>query len=599
MAIRTPRPLRRTLLGLGAWLTLALRTAGPVAAAPPDSATLALQARAVLKTYCHRCHHGPGSDGGGDFDVLRAETLTAPRGEDKPYIVPGKPADSFLYQRLALRKQGKGDMPPKAILVRPTDADKEAVRTWIEAGAPPFPTKEPRKFISTRDVLTALRDDLRSADREDVPYLRYFSLTHLYNNPAVPEADLYVYRAALSKAINSLSWKHRIVLPRAVDREQTLFAVDIRKLDWDRDNLWYEIMQAYPYGLRYRNHPDPTLQKLDEDITERTGCELPLVRADWFVATATRPPLYHRLLRLPASATELERQLDVDVRANFLRDELARAAFAQSGVSGQNRLVERHDARYGAYWKSYDFKVDNPLSNLTQLPLGPRFHANPFADQAFEQDGGEIIFNLPNGLQGYLLINGKDQRIDKGPIEVVGDSQKTSGTNEIITGVSCMACHDRGVKPFRDQVRDGTAVLGEARRKVRRLYPESQVMDAMLREDTDRFLVAERKATTPFLAPVGAGPETHAAEPIGEIARLYRLVDLDLRAAACELDVADPRDLKVLIQGSKRLREEGLAPLLREGGTIKRADWERVGATSLMQRVAREIEAGSPFNVSR
>ena len=28
------------------------------------------------------------------------------------------------------------------------------------------------------------------------------------------------------------------------------------------------------------------------------------------------------------------------------------------------------------------------------------------------QDGGELIFDLPNGLQGYMLVNNKDERIE-------------------------------------------------------------------------------------------------------------------------------------------------------------------------------------------
>jgi serine/threonine-protein kinase len=297
----------------------------------------------------------------------------------------------------------------------------------------------------------------------------------------------------------------------------------------------------------------------------------------------------------------LERLLDVDVQANFDRAELARAGFAQSGVSGQNRLVERHTARYGAYWKSYDFKEDNPRGNLPRLPLGPEFAGNPFAEQAFKEDGGEIIFNLPNGLQGYLLVNGKDERIDVGPIEVVSDSLKTSGTAAVVTGISCMACHKHGMIPFKDQVREGTAVAGNARRKVERLYPPAKEMDEKVKEDEERFLRALEKATGSFLR-VGADrdrPFKDFAEPVGEIGRLYRLIDLDLAAAACELGVDKPDDLKALITGSKKLRELGLAPLLQEGGAVKRADWERVGATSLMQRAAREIDRGTPFTVTR
>src|SRR5262249_27321672 len=159
----------------------------------------------------------------------------------------------------------------------------------------------------------------------------------------------------LAKVVNSLSWKARVVVPEAVDKAGTLFAVDVRDLDWDRADLWKRVIDAYPYGLRFGSHPDRDLKELDHDIVELSKSDLPWVRADWFVATAGRPPLYHDLLQLPKTARELEDKLGVKMEEDFRRDKLARAGFARSGVSGQNRLVERHDALYGAYWKSYDF----------------------------------------------------------------------------------------------------------------------------------------------------------------------------------------------------------------------------------------------------
>jgi serine/threonine-protein kinase len=414
-----------------------------------------------------------------------------------------------------------------------------------------------------------------------------------------------LHRAALAKALNSLSWKARIVRPEAVDAQQTIFALDVRDLDWDRGNLWQELMKAYPYGLKYRNHPDPALQRLSDEIEALTGCDMPLVRSDWFVATATRPPLYHTLLRLPTDAKELEKQLDVDIAANFKEptpQRIARGAMHKSGVSGQNRLVERHSAKHGAYWKSYDFLPGRARSRLTRFPLGPLnlFDAgkHPFPSQAFEHDGGELIFNLPNGLQAYLLINGKDQRIDEGPIAVVGDEQKTAGTAAIVTGVSCMSCHKHGMISFKDVVRDSNSVFGQAERMVKLLYPEKSKMDELVREDEDRFMAALEKTISPFLR-VGDDkqkPIREFPEPVGEVARLHRLGYLDLKTAALELDLEDPEVIRTTV-GETKLKRLGLDALLR-GGVIGRLDWEAVDGVSLMQELARELRC-TPFAVPR
>jgi serine/threonine-protein kinase len=494
----------------------------------------------------------------------------------------------------------RGAMPPRKERERPADAEKAILKTWIEAGAPDFPVGESRPIVSTKAVLRAIRDHLRGTREVDRPYLRYFTLAHLHNQPRVTEADLNVQRAALSKALNSLSQKPAVVLPEVVGKSsQTVLVVDIRKLGWDRQNLWREVLRVYPYGLRYLNSRDEDLHQLEEDLGQLAQRELVYVRADWFVATATRPPLYHTLLRLPANARDLERELGVSVEDNFRSDSLARAGLAKSGVSGQNRLVERHEAAGGGYyWKSYDFRPRRPRSFLTRFPLGPALPEHPFPRQAFEHDGGEIIFSLPNGLQGYLLVDGKDNRIDEGPTAVVSDSLKTSGTAAIVTGTSCMACHKNGLIPFTDQVRNGTAIEGDARRKVERLYPPAEEMSGKFKADEERYLAALQKAVGPFLL-VGADkdrPIRELPEPVGEVARTYALVDLGATEAALELGLEKLDSLPDLIRALPKLRRLGLGPLA-SGGLVKREEWEVIDGVSLFQEAARELGLGTPYLV--
>jgi Planctomycete cytochrome C len=583
--------MRRFVLTLA--LAVGLGTLAPAARAADDPKELAVKAGGIFKQYCYRCHHGDGLTEG-DFNVLKVKTLTEKLGDaPKPLIVRGKSSESYLY----VEKLSKKKMPPEEITLRPNDDEIDVIKRWIDAGAPEVPAVVKREFVSQKAVLTAIRDHLRAADKDEAPYLRFFTLTHLYNNPNVPNTDLPLYRAALSKAINSLSWKPDIVVPQAIDKEQTVFVVDVRDLDWDRDNLWRTILKHYPYGLNYSNVAE--LSKLQDDISERTSCELAYIRADWFIATATRPPLYHTLLRLPKTVGELEAKLNVYAEDDFLHAKLQRAGFIKSGVSEQNRLVERHAASYGSYWKSFDFKKDNDRGNLLRFPLGPDFKKNQYHDQAFVQDGGEMIFHLPNQMMGYFLVDGQDKRIDVGPIAVVSDPLKTSGTNEIVTGLSCMACHKQGVFPLpKDAVRDGKAVFGDAQKKVQRLYPESEQMAKYTKRDTDRFVRALEEATGPFLK-VGADekkPITEFNEPIGEIARLYRNVDLDLAMVAYELDLENPKDLVTKL-GEKKLKDLELGTLLREKGVIKRAEWEGGRGTSRLQKTATALEHGSPRTV--
>ena len=305
---------------------------------------------------------------------------------------------------------------------------------------------------------------------------------------------------------------------------------------------------------------------------------------------------------MPNTAPELEARLSVHVAENFLRDKLARAGFNKSGVSNQNRLIERHESNYGGYWKSYDFKREDGQSRLAGFPLGPlnlfeghsRVRSHPFPDQTFQQDGGEIIFNLPNGLQGYLLVNGKDQTIPEGPSEVVRDSAEIAGRGPlIVNGLACMGCHNRGMKKnFREDVRDGTGLRGDPLDKVRRLYPTPGRMKKLLEADESLFLEAMEKACGPFVKieedknkPIG-----DFSEPISAIASPFLKKQLSLEEGARELG-ADSKEILGIIKGNSSLRKL-FGPWI-SGGAISRRNWETFeGLESPFQNLAQQLQVG-------
>jgi serine/threonine-protein kinase len=550
---------------------------------------LASAAKAVLEKNCARCHANGQAEGGFGF-VLDAKQLV-----ERKKVIAGNSTKSRLFKKVQ-----SGEMPPEDEKPRPTAEDIAALKAWIEAGAPAFTaTNGRRPFLSEVSALALVRDHLRNLPAPSgQQFQRYFTLTHLHNNPSVSDEDLRWQRAALAKVVNSLSWRPGIVVPKALDKDETVFAVDLRDLDWDRRRVWDEVSKHYPYGLKLDGQRDEQTRSVSTEVYRLSGTDLPVLRADWFVAAATRPPLYHTILDLPDNDAKLEQFLRVDAKENFLRDKLARAAFAKSGVSSQNRLIERHDGAYGAYWKSYDFKSNDGTANLFRFPLGPAFKDNPFADQAFVQAGGELIFNLPNGLQAYLLVDGKGQRIDEGPTEVVSDTNKSSGTVAIVNGLSCMVCHKHGMirEGFKDELRNGAGVAGAARDKVQRLHRSPDDFTALLKDDESRFLTALDRAAGRFLK---VGPDKDkdirefTDEPVGRVVRAYHR-DLTLQDAATELGLADTQGLATSIAGNNRLRELGLGALAN-GGTLKREAWSSVKQRlSPFQRAALELDRGSP-----
>ena len=344
----------------------------------------AKRAHAVLKERCYSCHGEGGSIEGGFNYVLNRKRLA------RELIVPGSSEESRLYERVS-----KGEMPPDGD--RLPKAEIEVLKTWIEDGAPSFATETKRVFISPPDMLAAMLKDLEKAIDRDRPFLRYFTLTHLYN-AGFEDNELESHRQGLSKLINSLSWGREVRVPVPVDASKTILRIDLRHYKWNENDIWTKIIAADPYHVTYSS-------EVATKCYAYTKCTIPHTRADWFVFAASRPPLYNVILDLPETPKQFlkfeKERLGVDVARN-LRDynDVLRAGFLSSGVSKSNRLIERHVSSYGAYWKSYDFKPGNPTEqppkrrNLNASPMGPG------GPSGFEHDGGEMIFSLPTDCKG-------------------------------------------------------------------------------------------------------------------------------------------------------------------------------------------------------
>ncbi|MBW3596640.1 MAG: hypothetical protein KY475_05130 [Planctomycetes bacterium] len=592
-----------------------------------ETANLEFQARELLKRRCHACHGAEHKYE--DLEVLDRDGLI-----EDGYLTPGDPDDSRILQVIEGDEMPKGGPPLSA-------AEKELLRRWISEGAN-FPTFAERKKLGLEHLLTTLKKRLdQEGDEATRRSLRFFTLLHVYNDPRVSDDDLRLYRAALSKAINSVSRAEEIILPAALDDEQTIYEVDLRKLKWPNPReAWLRIVDRYPYGLRLDGLSDRALADAARQVYAAAGSDLPYVHADWFVATALRPPLYHDLLGLPKTLDELLADLDVDDEQDFLDalagkpNRLVRGGVIDSGVAEFNRVLDRHNlgAYDGVFWISHDFLGVEGRRNIMSSPFGPKLQsaAHPFPQLAYEHDGGELIASLPNGLHLYLLIDAEGNRLDAAPFGIAQDDVlKASGDATIVNGISCVACHRHGMISFQDQMRGGVALAGATRRALEHLVPPQNELERVLTEDQDRYLTALEKAIGVFFAPPGGRLEhqmpvvllekaigvffappgkelsleemRRLEEPVYFVARRYNQ-SLALTDAVVELGVVEQgaanlaiaeQTLREKIENIARLGQRGLVPLIN-GDRIKRADWEsRDRAVSLYQLVARELRPGA------
>lgn len=559
---------------------------------------LAAQAAEVLKNHCYACHgvkfEVPG------FNILDHAVLTAKPADSMAYVSAGDLDQSLIWQRIAVDQ----DMPPKKVANQISDVERDVIRRWILAGVPPAEYRT-RDFIDEAHVLRSIRNDLQDMQPENRQHQRYLSLHAISNNPRYTDSDLRLYRAAVVKLLNSVSRRSRIVNPPIVDVDSdhaadgVVFRVDLRNFGWTASD-WQIALQGYPFGLSWN---DNKLQGFAKDIEQLVGSlsfdGIAYVRGDWFVTKAARTATYHTLLNIPETAAELESQLGVDPKQDFLQDRLARAGFAGSGVSHQNRLVDRHEGSVASYYyRSYDFDKAFGRGVLFRFPLGPRFAGNPHDQFAFEHAGGEIIWDLPNGLQGYMLVDAAGKRIDKGPIAIVRDMREIAGSPEIVNAVSCIGCHRHGLLDYRDMVSGSQSLTSDARTKVDALYARPDRLKEILSSDRERYLVALKRAIGPYLQVREAADKsiTEFPEPISTVAKWYDQ-DMSLSDVAAELGFENAKELGPTIQFNQKLKDLGLAPLSSES-TIPRRMWDtqEESPASIFQRTAVALGVGSGLN---
>ena len=505
---------------------------------------IATDTYAIFEQSCGLCH---GPYGAFQETLLMEHNLLI----EKESVIPGDPDASELYRRLVTT-----DLTKRMPLAQPALSAQaiETIRNWILAGAPDWAvvSASNRKFISPGDALNTIETHLMSLSSFDRSFARYFTLTHLYNADE-PVGVLEEYRKGLNKLVNSLSWGANVTNPEPIDPEETILYIDLRHYEWDVNDGWGLIEAEYPYHIGF---DAPSQTELKAQLTRLQGemqADIPSIHADWFLATAALPPLYHELLDLPLTDRELETRLEVDVARNLQNApgvRVWRAGTNNSGVSPNNRVIERHTSQHGAYWKSYDFAGSVGTQNIFNHPL------------AFTHDGGEVIFNLPNGLQGYYITNAPGSRLDAAPISIVSNPAASDPT--VRNGLSCFGCHTEGMKAVADQVRP--VIVSNTnptydKAQALRLYVEKSRMDALIAEDMERYSQA--------LEATGG-----AVDDIEPIARFHEAFqgEVDAEYAAAVVGLETEAFLEK-IRENIGLQNAGLLVLDSPDGSMKRDAW--------------------------
>ncbi len=318
------------------------------------------------------------------------------------------------------------------------------------------------------------------------------------------------------------------------------------------------------------------------------------------VYTLTRPDVYNAIMMNPMYATELEDELGIE-KSQGLKS--YKWVITKQAITVDSRIYFRAKTPNGFYWKTFDIFSGqlpqktiqeaeaagnyrfpfwaNPIpkfvsgtggavsaasnsfiATLAQSPKDAAHQALPCEGQpnfggadtflncrwytgegGLQQSAEEAIYTMPNGLQGYWLGGGFNQRRVDAFVNIVRDyriirsaSDKAindqldfaTPDNRLNTGSSCIGCHadgmNRGDNNLRDWLDEGGASLPKGahgvdgwinndgiKTQVRELYPPSSELRPLLEEDRRSFLTAMAKIKSAMMA--GSDKSTHV-EPI-------------------------------------------------------------------------------------
>lgn len=519
-------------------------------------------ALAVLETNCGSCHGVAGQ--GGISYIIDKEKLIA-----NGKIVQGDPASSPVFTMMQ-----DDAMPPRGVTQRPSPADIELVRQWITGLAEVAPCTHDGDFVSFDEVYRAMADDILTQDVADRRFIRYLGVVNAYNAGACGAA-LDRERFALFKTVNSVSTEPRVVQPEPIDSRDLIYRIDLRDYGWDRavevqpgdtkvvvvngeatiqnsdpnppipfDDAWEAILRfSAPYAVEFVGD--------DADVLKvQANTLVPFLQVDGFVAAATTQNLYYALIDVPETLTELFVQLGIDQADQIDRDRVVRAGFSTSGVSKQERSVMRFDLNQpgGFFWASFDF-ADNGQQNAS-------IYADPLGSDAGAA-GGEFIYSLPNGMMAYYVAANDDvgSRLTEAPTDVVTDPRQVKNNEAVTNGVSCNSCHQNGIFPFEDRVReyaiDNQLIYdADTFETVMELYrPNDELLEIV--EADSAYFESSLKAS---------GVPTEISDPVTALYRDFVAVEVQRERAAGDLGVP-----AALLESEMSRLDPRLRNVLREG----------------------------------
>lgn len=305
--------------------------------------------------------------------------------------------------------------------------------------------------------------DAAFADRASLPPETQANAVYLSLAEVAPE-NREQLEQVLRFVVPSLSSKPYLgdQLPQRV-ANTNLLRLDLGGLGWEK--TWPGVVQKF-YVPHYR-----------PDLAGANSVPL-VVSGQWFAAVVPDPELsddsQYQLLygKELKTAKDFQDFWTASGKSNLSFGRIE----GKSGVANQGtRLIENlPTANRGYFWHTFDSRVvagqNDPLEDLTARP--PKHDATELIAAIPKHYGGKS-----GTLQAYFLANGKGERQEKAPADIVTDTTGVRGV-EIRNTLSCISCHTDGIRhPTLDQYQ--AYILSGAR-----IYSK----DKAVQQEIDRYL---------------------------------------------------------------------------------------------------------------
>ena len=337
------------------------------------------------------------------------------------------------------------------------------------------------------EAVAAAWVDAQKLPKDIAPHVRYLSLY------AVPQKDRGEFLKVLAFHVNSLSRDVELVIPVLVTPD--LVRVNLLDYGWQRDtfeklaglDVYFHAQVApveakavvevvpefkeervsfdggHTWQIRKVLVGEKKVEKKDaKAVTAHApwlpgkeiaalalalNSDAPILRADWFFFQTCQQEKrngtgYYEFLGVKNRA-DMEKLAALDIEAaKRLRLEIA-AIVAESGVATNNRQIIRFQALTGGYWVTLDANASDGKRNAVRN-----------LDGDFVHDAEEIYFVLPNKLYGYGASSDKGELQASVPPDIAPkDDFATGRDTRIQPSLSCVRCHEEGLKPIDDWAR--------------------------------------------------------------------------------------------------------------------------------------------------